>query len=236
MIRFCFITFTLLFFSIPIFSQQYEFGIGVGGGNYVGDIGREYYFMPNKLGGKIFIKRTINPWFSTRVNLDYFNIHADDLQAQSLGRQSRKIFVNGKVFQYSLGLEYNFIPLNLYLPAKREQRFTPYMYSGIGASSFYGNVYYKNINNKLKFSGVALYIPMNLGVKYRVSRHFLLSVETGAYYYFTDNLDGTVSLYDFSSSQNIKPESTNLNSNDWYTFTSFSLIFTFGDLQCYFNF
>jgi len=227
------LAFILISFGLSnAFSQQYELGLGVGGGNYIGDVGKEYYFAPNKVIGSFFFKRTVNPWFSTRLDFKYFDIYADDIEAESLGRQARKLLSDGGILNFSAGIEYNFLPRNPFLPSKRSYKFIPYMYSGLGLGFYYGTLL-KADSKLLEYNGASFNVPMVLGIKYQISPHLLFSIETGAYYYFTDNLDGTEFYYDDPRSNPVP--STNLNSNDWYTFTSFSLIYTFGNLSCYFN-
>ena len=221
------------FSLISLYAQQYEIGLGVGAGNYIGDVGQEYYFNPNRIGGDLFFKRTVNQWFSTRLDLKYLDIYANDLDAESLGRQKRKLSSDGNILNFSVGIEYNFLPRNPFSASKRNYRFIPYMYSGLGLGFYTGSLY-KGESKLNDYDGASFNIPMVLGIKYNISHHFLISVETGAYYYFSDNLDGTEFYYEDNIRPNVVP-STNLNSNDWYTFTSFSLIYTFGNLNCYFN-
>jgi hypothetical protein len=222
-------------------AQAYEIGLNLGGGNYIGDIGQEYYFKPNKIGFSGVFKRTINPWYSIRLNLQYFQIDANDADAESLGRQNRLLSTQGQIFNFSAGFEYNFVPRNPFLPLKSLHRLTPYMFTGFGIGSYFGNLYKGKNKNSLnlihKFNGANLNIPMILGVKFKMSRHLIFSLEAGAYYYFTDNLDGTASFYrrNNNSKNTLVIPTTNLNSNDWYTFSSFGFIYTFGDLNCYFN-
>jgi len=221
-------------------AQAYEVGLNIGGGNYIGDIGQEYYFHPNKIGFGGVFKRTVNPWFSIRLNLQYFQIDANDADAESLGRQQRKLSAQAQLINFSAGFEYNFVPRNPFLPLKSLHRLTPYMFTGIGLGSYSGHLY-KNANSSnsargFSYSGTNLTIPMILGVKFKASRHIIFSLEAGAYYYFTDNLDGTEGYYrPIDSNNSAMIPSTNRNSNDWYTFSSFGLIYTFGDLNCYFN-
>jgi len=230
-------------------AQAYEVGLNFGGGNYIGDIGQEYYFNPNKTGFGALFKRTVNPWFSIRLNLQYFQIDADDALAESLGRQMRQLSAQAQIINFSAGFEYNFIPRNPFLPFKSLNRLTPFMFTGIGIGNYSGYLYKKIYNNNYDFdnanytvtkghsySGANLHIPMILGIKYKASRHIIFSLEAGAYYFFTDNLDGTKALYKgLDNKETTLIPSTNRNSNDWYTFSSFGLIYTFGDLNCYFN-
>ena len=222
-----------------IWAQQNELGMVVGSGNYIGDIGREQYFYPNKTGWGIVFKRTINPWFSARLNLNYFQISAKDSEAESAGRRIRNFSSEADILNFDVGIEYNFIARNPFLQLQSIHKITPYFFTGIGLGSYSGK-FYQNISNKsaaYKFNGANLNIPMVLGLKYKVSSHFIIALETGAYYYFTDNLDGTSGFYGNEKkilNDGIIP-TTNLHSNDWYTFTSVSFIYTFGDLSCFFN-
>jgi len=232
------INFIIILSVFTSWGQQYEFGINVGAGNYIGDIGQEYYFMHNKPGVGVMFKNTSNPWFGVRLTGNYHEIYANDLESESLGRQKRELLVKGGILDFSAGIEYNFLPRNPFLRPKRSQRITPYMYSGLGIASFYGDLYKNKDPEKsiYDYSGSAFFIPMTLGVKYRISEHLIIGMESTAKYFFTDNLDGTGLYYnpedyDFAD----KKFSGNPNSNDWYTYTSFSIIYTFGDLLCYFN-
>jgi len=229
-------------------AQAYELGLNVGGGNYIGDIGQEYYFNPNKIGVGVVFKKTINPWYSIRLNLQYFQIEANDLEAESLGRQMRQFYTKAQLVNFSAGFEYNFVPRNPYLKLRSLHRLTPYMFTGVGISNYSGHLYKKNLDSTNDFdnpnytkgvysyNGAGLNIPMILGVKFKAARHLIFSLEAGAYYFFTDNLDGTKSFYKKvdDKTSTLYP-STNGNSNDWYTFSSFGFIYTFGDLDCYFN-
>jgi hypothetical protein len=73
---------------------------------------------------------------------------------------------------------------------------------------------------------------MVLGLKTNISNHLVLGFEIGARYTFSDELDGSV-----PDSENLKPLSFgNINSNDWYVFSGFTLTYTFGQRPCYCNF
>jgi hypothetical protein len=223
----------LIIASVNGFAQKYEFGLGAGAGNYIGDIGNEYYFKPNKIGGGLLFKNIFNPWFGVRMNLNYFQLEANDLESESLGRQVRQMSIDGTILDVSAGIEYNFLPRNPFIKHKKGQNFTPYMFTGLGLSSYSGKLY-KRTAPVSKYSGAAFNIPMILGFKYQFAPHLLFSMEAGARYYFSDNLDGTDFYYSDTDNLSIIP-SGNPNSNDWHTFTSISLIYTFGDLTCYFN-
>ena len=107
------------------------------------------------------------------------------------------------------------------------------MYSGITTAS-HPNFYFSQ-NGELISENThswAYGIPMVLGVKSNISHHLVLGFEIGARYTFSDEIDGSVpdneDLANFSFG--------NINSNDWYVFTGFTLTYTFGQRPCYCNF
>jgi hypothetical protein len=232
-----YLTVVLLFLSLNMVkAQQYEFGLSVGGTNMIGDIGNEYYFNHNQIGGGFVFKSVINPWMSTRFGLNYLPFKIDDAESLSLGRRLRDLSAEGTVLELSIGIEYNFWPRNPYIKQKKGQRLTPYLFSGVSLGAFYGTLT-KNNNFFKDYDGLAVGVPMILGFKYRIGTNVLVAFETGARYTFTDNLDGTGFVYEGINviDKDSYLPSTNTNSNDWYTFSSVSLIYTFGDLICYFN-
>jgi uncharacterized protein YchJ len=70
---------------------------------------------------------------------------------------------------------------------------------------------------------------MTIGIKTKFINHIILGFEAGARYSFKDDFDG-------SNPTNKKFESLkfgNINSNDWYVFTGFTVTYTFGNKPCY---
>ena len=72
---------------------------------------------------------------------------------------------------------------------------------------------------------------MGIGYKTNILGKFILGVEVGARYTFTDNLDGNFP----ENESNQQYRFGNINNNDWYTFTGITLTYTFGIKPCYCN-
>jgi hypothetical protein len=70
---------------------------------------------------------------------------------------------------------------------------------------------------------------MALGFKANFLDSFVLGIEVGARYTFTDNLEGN---YPKDSAKQVY-RFGNLNNNDWYMFTGLTLTYTFGENPCY---
>jgi hypothetical protein len=73
---------------------------------------------------------------------------------------------------------------------------------------------------------------MVLGFKTTFLDNFILGLEVGARYTFSDELDGSVPDAEYRIDQF---SFGNTNSNDWYVFTGFTITFTFGERPCYCN-
>ncbi len=126
-------------------------------------------------------------------------------------------------------MEFTFIDFNLHYEGNNS---TPYLYSGISVAH-YDNYYFRNGNQISEGTSSWAYgIPLVLGYKTTLTEHFILSLEIGARYTFTDEIDGstpeTPELQNFSFG--------NSNNNDWYTFTGITVTYTFGRRPCYCNF
>jgi len=81
-------------------------------------------------------------------------------------------------------------------------------------------------DSELQFS-----IPIVVGIKASISPLFIISLETGIRYTFTDNIDGSNPIGEFENNPTLKHGS--LYNKDWYVFTGFTFSYTFGQIPCY---
>jgi outer membrane protein W len=217
---FCF-PFLLFFFTTN--AQIHEIGVFVGGSNYIGDVGLTTYISPNQPAMGLLYKWNKSPRLSYRFSLTGAYISGNDLDSKEPGRNLRGYYFKNSIKEASAGIEFNFFDFNLH---ESKTKVTPYVHSGLNYLRFhdYSLVPGQNSSNKVVSS---LAIPITLGVKSNVFPHFIIGMEVGARYTFTDNLDGS------------NPEDKNLikfgniNNNDWYVFSGLTLTYTFGNKPCY---
>lgn len=207
-------------------AQINELGIFVGGGNYIGDIGPTNYIKPNELAFGALYKWNRSPRHSWRFSIMHSKITSDDSKSDTPGRSQRDFDFENTVTEFSAGMEFSFFDFNLH---ELKRQFTPYVYTGL-SYFIYDELYYNVNPSAVKdYSETALAIPMTVGVKTNVFPKWVLGFEVGARYTFTDNIDGN----------NPKNENLaagrfgNINSNDWYVFTGFTLTYTFTEKPCY---
>jgi len=206
-------------------AQIHEFGVFAGGSNYIGDIGPTDYIAPDKLSLGLLYKWNRSPRHSWRASYTYGKITANDANSDIPSRKQRGYEFENTIKELSLGLEFNFFDFNLHEP---DLKITPYVYSGL-SYFWYDEKYINNGTVHTQDSKGGLAIPMTVGLKTNVIENFIIGFEVGARYTFTDNLDGS----NPSDAVYEQFRFGNLESNDWYVFTGFTLTYTFGNKPCY---
>lgn len=216
---FCLISIT------PVKAQIHEIGVFLGGSNYIGDIGPTTYIAPNNLAFGLLYKWNKSPRHSWRISYTQSKITSKDSKASTPGRTQRGYNFENNIKEVSLGLEFNFFDFNLH---DFKPQITPYIYSGISYFA-YDELFFIAGEQKVDYTNGSLAIPMTLGIKSNIIDHVVLGFEVGARYTMTDNLDGSN-----PKNKNLEPlKFGNINSNDWYVFSGFTLTYTFGNKPCY---
>lgn len=216
----------LCFFSFTSMNAQiHEVGVFLGGSNYIGDVGSTTYISPDKLAFGVLYRWNKSPRHAYRFSYTQSTITANDLDSREGGRKLRGYRFDNTIRELSAGLEFNFFDFNLH---EDKRKFTPYVFSGLNYFR-YDELYIQSGETKKQKNTGSFAIPMILGVKTNLTSNFVLGLEVGARYTFTDNLDGS------------NPENDNLkslrfgdlNNNDWYVFSGVTLTYTFGNKPCY---
>lgn len=222
-----FIYLLLIAFSYGIsHSQIHEIGVFAGGSNFIGDVGPTTYIAPNKLAYGVLYKWNRSPRHAYRFSYTQSKLYSNDANSKESSRKQRGYFFNNNIKELSAGLEFNFFDFNLH---DTKPKVTPYVFSGINYI-FHDELYINTFGDTFKEkTGSAIAIPMVVGVKTNISRQFILGLEVGARYTYTDNLDG--SNPDSASLQQYR--FGNINNTDWYVFSGLTLTYTFGEKPCY---
>ena len=224
---FVFVSFTSIFLG-----QLHEVGLSVGASNYVGDIGRNYYFYPSKPAAALLYKYNWNPRIALRATYSYLPISGDDANADTGFRKDRDFHFSNTINELALGIEFNFYEYDL---SSDDKTATPYLLFEMAAFNYKsarpnripGEDY--DIINKTSYA-----IPFGIGYKSKLYGTLAFAVEAKFRYTFEDDLDSEI----YDNTDNI-PTTINANlqgtGNDWYMFTGVSLIYTFGRPACYTN-
>ncbi len=221
-----FIYIFLIVNTLAVTAQINELGIFAGGANYIGDIGATTYINPQRPALGIIYKWNRSPRHSWRFSYTYATIEAQDSDSDVPGRNLRGLEFENTIHEFSAGLEFNFFEFDLH---DSDNPFSPYVFTGINYF-IYNELYFPGTTTpEVDYRESQIAIPMVLGVKTRLNRRFVLGLEAGVRYTFTDNLDGSN-----PANENLESyQFGNLNSNDWYVFTGFTLTYTFGENPCF---
>src|SRR6187431_1294714 len=182
-----FISFICFFTFSTIHAQINELGVFLGGSNFIGDVGSTTYIAPNKPAFGILYKWNKSPRHAYRFSYTQSQIYANDHDSKESGRQDRGYSFVNNIKELSAGLEFNFFDFNLH---QERPKFTPYVYTGL-SYFLYDDLYVTSGITHNNGNKGAVAIPIILGVKTNFSRDFVLGLEVGARYAFTDNLDGS---------------------------------------------
>ncbi|WP_284651604.1 type IX secretion system protein PorG [Flavobacterium terrisoli] len=220
------VLFFCLVFQNILNAQINEIGVFLGGSNFIGDVGKTNYISPNEPAFGILYKWNKSPRHSYRFSYMQSSISGNDLDSEVPARNLRGYSFKNNIKEFTAGMEFNFFDFNLHEILKR--KFTPYVFTGLSYFA-YDELYVVNGETKKDYTESTFAIPMIVGVKTNVASHFVLGLEVGARYTFTDNLDGS-----FPKNENLAPlKFGNVNSKDWYVFTGLTLTYTFTEKPCY---
>ena len=218
-----------LMVSMQSHAQTYELGAFVGGANYIGDVGDTQFIAPAgpTFGGIAKWNRSNRHAF--RLTYLVGQIIANDLDSKDTRRLQRGYSFENNLSEVSLGIEYTFWEFDLHEGAPA---FAPYMYTGFTYTWYDAlrktGTLFDPVGRETTYA-----IPMVLGLKKTLGTKFLVGLEVGARYSFTDALDGSANVG--NSEVNNVPFGDTTN-NDWYVFTGVTFTYAFGRKPCYCNF
>ncbi len=207
-------------------SQIFEIGGFAGGSNLIGDVGASDYINPNAPALGLLFKWNRSKRHSWRASLIYSDLKAYDSKSDDPRRIQRDYDFDSNLLEISAGMEFTFMDFNLH---SGRTVATPYLYSGISVAK-HDNYYFLNgIQTSENTSSWAYGIPMALGFKTNILGNFILGLEVGARYTFSDEIDGSMPDDQWRSQYRFG----NINNNDWYVFSGITLTYTFGENPCY---
>jgi len=207
-------------------SQINEIGIFVGGSNFIGDVGATDYISPNQLAFGGIYKWNASSRHSWRASIIFSDLEGIDVNSDDPRRIQRGYEFSNKIMEISAGMEFTFLDFNLHSGKKIA---TPYLYSGLSVAHHDNHYFLNGVQTSENNSSWAFGIPMVLGLKSNFMGNFILGIEVGARYTFSDELDGSL-----PSTQSLQPfRFGNINNTDWYVFSGITLTYTFGENPCY---
>lgn len=220
------IIYLIFFLAISNLSlgQVSEFGAGIGGFNYAGDMMRGYHITNVKPGVLGYYRMNFNNIFSVRASLCAGLISGNDTNPIDAFAANRMGSFQSTLVETAILAEYNFLDFKA---DPRRIRWSPYMLAGISVFTFFGGDQELNGNSR-----VQLAIPFGGGFKYLVNQNISLNLEIGIRKLFFDQLDG----YSDGDLSNKNYQYGNKYDKDWYNFVGVSVSYILWKIPCPFDF
>ncbi|MEM6965519.1 MAG: DUF6089 family protein [Bacteroidota bacterium] len=210
----------LLLFPFFVFSQNFEGGFSFGLMTYQGDLAESFVELREaNLAYAFVLRNAISDRFYLRVGFMGGQISGDDANASSAGLQMRGFSFRSDLYEFHLLGEWNILGEGRASTrgGVERQRFTPYLFLGVGAVLFDPQVFdgQEKDPEGRDYSTFNVSVPIGGGIKFGLNDRVVLSLEAGGRTAFSDYLDGISQL-------------GNPDRNDWYFAGNLILTYTFG--------
>lgn len=164
-----------------------EIGGGVGASFYLGDLNNTMFSCQKPAAG-IYWRYLFDHYNSLKVNLTYAgikgstedqdNFYPYDPKTQEISTTPLKAKFASSVIDLSCMYEINFFPYGYYQDFFGHKRLTPFLQLGLG------------MTYAREGKGIALSVPVGVGVKYRASKRLNISFDWAMHFTTSDKLDG----------------------------------------------
>jgi hypothetical protein len=179
----------------------WEIGGALGGAGYIGDLNPSP-FKPSGISVGAFVKRNFNGYLSAKLNYQYGKIGGADSSSSSQQLRGRNLSFTDALTELSLMAEFNFMK---YIPDAGKNKYSPYIFLGIGTTSFSPNAMYNGNEIELRtlrtegqtsaYKASTIVIPYGAGIKYNIGGKWTAALEAGYRYTHTDYLDDVSGVY-----------------------------------------
>jgi len=195
--------------SLHAQEYRYEFGPSLGVSGYLGDLNKSnMYKHPGLVAGGIF-RYIANSRWAIKGDLLYTGLKGNSDDVQSKFPHDQHYSFSSSVIDLGGQVEFNFLHFGSGPRYKNYKRISPYLTLGLGMSLAF-------TDGK---TGVAMNLPMGVGLKYKLKERLNLGFEFTMRKCFGDNLDGMSDLYGVKHSF--------AKNTDWYSVAMFTVTYEF---------
>jgi hypothetical protein len=183
-------------------AQKWEIGGLIGGSNYQGDLARNIVLKETRPAGGIFYKHNFNNYWSWRPTLMYGEIGGTDNNFEEY--KYRNLNFRSDIWEFSNIIEFNYLPFGAKVLTSD---FSSYVFTGVSLLHFDPEAEFNGNYVRLHplrtegqqgndhYSLWQITIPIGGGVKYALSKNWVLGWELGFRKTFTDYLDDVSTRY-----------------------------------------
>ena len=198
-----FVSFLLLIFmSFQLHAQTWEVGGYGGGAAYMGDLNQNNPVKVSGVALGAFVARNFNGYLSAKLKYTFGQISDADNTSSLEQQRERNLSFTTQLNELAVIGEFNFMK---YIPQVSENRWTPFVYLGIGAVGYNPQATYQGRTYDLRplmtegeskpYSKLAATFPYGVGVKYNIGGTWNLAADIGYRNPTTDYLDDVSGKY-----------------------------------------
>lgn len=191
-------------------TQEGEFGFGIGGGHYFGDLNTRARLNRIKLAATIFFRKNLGNYIAARIGATFTQLgYSDQYNTHNKYMYDRNLSFNTKVWELSLQGDFNFFR---FMPGDPQYAFTPYITIGAGIFSYdpYAflkgeKIYLRSLGtegqgsslypDRKPYSSMGISIPFGGGIKYSFNERINICFEVLHRFTNTDYLDDVSKTY-----------------------------------------
>lgn len=190
--------------------QEGEFGVGLGGAHYFGDLNTRAQLNRPKLAATVFFRKNFSNYVSGRIGASFARLgYSDVYNSKNEYMRRRNLSFNSNVWELTLQGDFNFFR---FLPGEPGYNFTPYVTLGVGVFSYdpfaYLNgekIFLRSLGtegqgsslypDRKQYSTMAISVPLGVGVKYALNERINIGFEILHRFTNTDYLDDVSKTY-----------------------------------------
>lgn len=190
--------------------QEGEFGIGLGGAHYFGDLNTRAHLNRPKMAATLFFRKNFGNYIAARVGASFAQLgYSDVYNTHNETMVRRNLSFNSNVWELALQGDFNFFR---FIPGEPGYNYTPYVTMGVGIFSYdpyaylQGTKYFlRSLNtegqgstqypDRKPYSSMAISVPFGVGIKYALNDRINIAFEILHRFTNTDYLDDVSKTY-----------------------------------------
>lgn len=196
---------------------KYEFGAAAGTTFYMGDANKTKIFQNPGVAGGLFFRQNLDFHWAIKGSLLGGTISGNSTNSGYIFPHGNNASFNRFLVDLGGQIEFNFLPYSDKFSYMNTKPYTPYIFTGAGATFATGN--------KLFFNG---YVPIGLGFKFKLKNRLNLGAEISLKKLFGDDLDAPEKDAEWSLDAPYGIKSSFLKNQDWYSITMIFITWDFG--------
>ena len=190
--------------------QEGEFGVGIGGSHYFGDLNTRAHVNRIKPAATVFFRKNFGNYISARIGATFAQVgYSDVYNTHNEYMNRRNLSFNSNVWELALQGDFNFFR---FLPGEPQYNFTPYVTLGAGVFTYDPYAYLKGEKvflrplgtegqgtalypTRKQYSTMAVSFPIGAGIKYSINDRINIAFEILHRITNTDYLDDVSTTY-----------------------------------------